>query len=232
MFIMILANTGSMMSLPLLSVYLAKDLDASVTQIGTVFTLANLIPLILQIFGGWLSDSMGRLRTIALGAVVATIGYTGFILAPNWQWMAVALMLEFVSGAMVAPSYSAYIADQTSEEHRAKIFGITNSLFTFVGIVGPPLGGYLADAYGFKLMLSLSAAIYGAAAVLRIWMAFSPRFREKSPEEAAELMTWRKFKSQIKTTFVLFIGGGLLTWILVIDYRMNSSPCITPPSGD
>jgi MFS family permease len=217
MITMILANTGSMMSLPLLSVYLTKDLDASVTQIGIVFTLANLVPLILQIFGGWLSDSMGRLRTIALGAVVATIGYTGFIIAPNWQWLAVALMLEFVSGAMVGPSFSAYIADQTNEKHRAKVFGITSSLYTFVGIIGPPLGGHLADTYGFSVMLSVSAAIYGTAAIFRIWMAFSPRFREKSPEERAELLTWRKFKSQIRTTFALFIVGGLLTWILIID---------------
>jgi len=217
MITMILANTGSMMSLPLISVYLAEDLGASVTQIGTVFTLASIVPLVLQIFGGWLSDSIGRLRTIALGATVAAMGYTGFIFAPNWQWLAAALMLEYVSGSMVGPSYSAYIADQTPEKQRARVFGITNSLFTVVGIIGPPLGGYLADAYGFTLMLSVSAATYGLAAMLRIWMAFSPRFREKTREEAAELVTWKKFKSNVQTTFTLFIGGGILTWILLTD---------------
>jgi MFS family permease len=217
MITMILANTGGMMSLPLISVYLAEDLGASVTQIGTVFTLARIVPLILQIFGGWFSDSIGRLRTIALGASVAAIGYIGFIFAPTWQWLVVALMLEYVSGAMVGPSYSAYIADQTPEEQRARVFGITSSVYTVVGIIGPPLGGYLADEYGFTLMLSVSAAIYWLAAALRIWMAFSPRFREKNHEKTAELVTWNKFKRNIHTTFTFFIGGGILTWILVTD---------------
>jgi MFS family permease len=217
MFAIILANTASMMALPLLSVYLAEDLGASVTQIGSVFTLAYIVPLALQIFGGWLSDSIGRLRTIALGAVVATFGYIGMVAAPTWQWLVVALMLEYVSGSMVGPSYSAYIADQTPEENRARVFGITTSLYTLVGIIGAPLGGYLADEYGFTLMLSVAAVLYGLAALLRIWMAFNSRFHEKTPEEAAELVTWKKFKSNFQTTFALFIGGGILTWILVTD---------------
>ena len=70
---MILANIGGEMVYALLPLYLA-ELGASVGQIGLTFTLAALVPLALQIFGGWLSDSIGRLRTIAIGSVAASFG--------------------------------------------------------------------------------------------------------------------------------------------------------------
>ena len=53
---MVLANTGGSMYGPLLPLYL-KSLNASVVQIGLFFTLSQIIPLALQILGGWISDS-------------------------------------------------------------------------------------------------------------------------------------------------------------------------------
>ena len=73
---MILANISSMMSFGYISLYLA-DLGAGVSDIGTVFTITSLVPLVLQIVGGWLSDSIGRLKTIAIGSVAGVIGAIG-----------------------------------------------------------------------------------------------------------------------------------------------------------
>ena len=57
MLAMILANIAGQMIYSMLSLYLI-DLGASVGQVGLVFTIASLIPIILQIFGGWLSDTV------------------------------------------------------------------------------------------------------------------------------------------------------------------------------
>ena len=57
MFAMVLANiAGSMYSI-LLPIYLT-ELGASMVQVGLVFTLSSVVILILQIFGGWISDSI------------------------------------------------------------------------------------------------------------------------------------------------------------------------------
>ena len=111
---MILANTASRMVFLLLPLYMRDELGASISEVGLVYTLANILPLVLQIFGGWLSDTIGRLRTIAIGAVVATFGYIGFAIAPSWQWIIVALLLEYVSGSLVGPSFGAFIATTPS----------------------------------------------------------------------------------------------------------------------
>ena len=112
---MVLANTGGNMYGPLLPLYL-KELNASVVQIGLFFTLAQIIPLALQILGGWISDSLGRLRSIAMGSVAGVFSYVGLILAPTWQWILVGEGLGSVTRSLVGPSFSAFIAEQSAEE--------------------------------------------------------------------------------------------------------------------
>lgn len=212
---MILANIAGTMYFALLAVYLADEVGASVTQVGMTFTLASIVPLMLQIFGGWLSDSIGRLRTIALGASVATIGYAMLPFAQTWQMATLALTVEYISGSLVGPSFSAFIADQSKEEERGKVFGIITSMYGIVGIVGPLLAGGLAELFGFRTMLGIAAILYTIAAGLRIWMAFTFDKKLDGVEaEKPDLLTLPKSLWQL----ILLIGsGGILTWIFLTD---------------
>ncbi|MCP4515969.1 MAG: MFS transporter, partial [Delftia sp.] len=88
MFAMVLANIAGRMYGSLLPLYL-KDLDASVAQVGLFFTLSRILPLVLQILGGWISDSLGRLRSVAWGSVAGLLAHVGLVLAPTWQWLLV-----------------------------------------------------------------------------------------------------------------------------------------------
>ena len=65
---MVLANIAGHMYGSLLPLYL-KSLNANVVQVGLFFTLSQIVPLALQILGGWISDLLGRLRSIALGSM-------------------------------------------------------------------------------------------------------------------------------------------------------------------
>src|SRR5512147_1354334 len=86
MLAMILANIGGNMYGPLEALYL-KELGAGIGQIGLFYTLSQIIPLLLQILGGWVSDSLGRLRAIAIGSVFGALGFIPLILADTWQWL-------------------------------------------------------------------------------------------------------------------------------------------------
>jgi MFS family permease len=210
---MVLANIASVMVFTILSVYLA-DLGASVSQIGIVYSVASIVPLVLQVIGGWLSDSIGRLRTVALGSLVAVFGYLGFWLAPTWQWVLVALAFEYVSGSLVGPSFGAYVADESDVAQRGRVFGLAQSIFMIVLVVGPPLAGWLSDQAGFKLTLLLAFILYLLATVLRIWMAFNKRFDSLKHLEPP---TWAGFRGQVGGILALLISGGVLTWILITD---------------
>ena len=213
LFAMILANIAGTMSNMLMPIYLT-ELGASVGQVGLVFTLTSVVILILQIMGGWISDSIGRLRAIAIGSLGGVLGFLFMLWAPSWQWMLLALSVTQIPYALVGPSFSAFIAENSTEENRGRVYGITDTLYQVVGVVGPPLGGYLAGLYGFKFMLLIATGFYTTAAALRIWMARTMR----SPEESEpRQLTLASFKQSLGLIWTLMVGGGVITWIFITD---------------
>jgi MFS family permease len=210
---MIFANIGGNMYGSFMPLYL-KDLEASITQIGLFFTLAQIVPLFLQILGGWISDSLGRLRAIAIGSVFGVVGFVPMVLADRWEWLLLAVALGAVARALVAPSFDAFIAEHSSEENRGKVFGISQAIFMIVSVVGPPLGGWLAGAYGFKLMLLVAGLFYFVAMLMRLSMA---REAARGSSGAQQELSFRSLKSNLRTMFGLVFSGGLLTWILLTD---------------
>lgn len=210
---MILANIAGQMLYSMLSLYML-DLGAQVSEVGLVFTLASLVPMVLQIFGGWLSDTIGRLRVIALGSSLAVFGYLIIALAPGWEWVLLGLSVEYISNAVVGPSFAAYISEQSDEAQRGRVFGLTSSLYMTVTVIGPALAGFLAFRLGFKWMLGIAFAFYLAATLLRVWMATSEHFAAK---REAQRPTLDGFKTQISAVFNLLFAGGIITWIWLTD---------------
>lgn len=213
MLAMILANLGGNMYAPLEALYL-QDLGASVGQIGLFYTLSQIIPLILQILGGWLSDSVGRLRAIAIGSVVGVFTYVPLILATSWEWVLVSSAIGAVTRSLVGPSFDAFIADHSAPENRARLFGITQTLFGVVSVVGPLLGGFLVEKTDFKRMLLVAAALYLAATVLRVGMA---REAAKGKEANPTKLTFAGLKTNLGMMVALILTGGLFTWIMITD---------------
>lgn len=214
MFAMILANTAAAMYPILLPIYLT-DLGASVQQVGLVFTATSLVSLLLQIFGGWVSDSIGRLKSIAIGSVGGVIGFLSLALAPTWQWMLVAMAVAVFPGALVGPSFGAFIAENSAEENRGKVYGITGTIFQITGVIGPALGGLLMGRFGFRPMMFAVVGLYGVAAILRIWMATT--MKEEANATRSNDLSMASFKTSIKKMWMLIVGGGILTWILITD---------------
>ena len=213
LFAMILANIAGSMTNLLMPIYLT-ELGASVQQVGLVFTLTSVVVLLLQIMGGWISDSIGRLRAIAIGSIGGVLGFILILVAPTWQWMLLAISVNQIPYALVGPSFSAFIAENSSEENRGRVYGLTDTLYQIVGVVGPPLGGFLAGQYGFKFMLLIATLFYTAAAALRIWMA---RTMKSQGERTPEKLTLASFKHSLGLIWGLLLGGGVVTWIFITD---------------
>jgi MFS family permease len=214
LFAMVLANIAGMMSPMLMPIYLT-ELGADIGDVGLVFTLTSISILVLQIFGGWVSDSIGRLRAVAIGSVGGIIGLVAMLLAPTWQWMIVAMSIYQIPFALVGPSFQAFIAENSAEENRGKVFGMTNSIYQITGIVGPPLGGLLAGAFGFKWMLAASGLLYAMAAGLRIWMATT--MKSQAVETTGEKLSMASFKTSMVRMLGMLLGGGVITWIFLTD---------------
>jgi MFS family permease len=117
--------------------------------------------------------------------------------------------------SLIGPSFGAFIAEETEEEHRGKVYGITDTIYTVVTVIGPPLAGWLADTYGFRIMLAVAAGIYICATTIRLVLAKIAGRKHKIG--SGEKLSFQSLKTNFKTILGLALAGGLLTWLLLTD---------------
>jgi MFS family permease len=211
---MVFANIAAEMYTSMLPLYM-KFLGADVIQIGVFFTVSQIVPLVLQVLGGWVSDTIGRLKSVAIGSLIGLGAFIGPVFVPTWQWLYLTETLNALTRSLIGPSFGAFIAEETAEEHRGKVYGITDTIYTVVTVIGPPLAGWLADTYGFRLMLAVAAGIYICATTIRLILAKVAGKRRQ--ETAKEQLSFDSLKSNSKAIFGLAVAGGLLTWLLLTD---------------
>jgi MFS family permease len=136
------------------------------------------------------------------------------LLANSWETMLIAIAVSQIPYALVGPSFGAFIAENSTIDNRGRVYGITDTIYQITGVIGPPLGGFIAGFYGFKPMLFVAAIFYTIAAGLRIWMATTMR----SPEESSpQKLTAKSFKSSLTLMIGMVLSGGVVTWIFVTD---------------
>jgi MFS family permease len=213
---MILANIAAQMIFPLQSLYV-QELGASVRQIGLFFTIASIAPLFLQILGGWLSDAAGRLQAIAIGSVAGAGAYLFYIFAPSWQWLLPASVLTAMAVAFVSPSFQAFVAQESTEETRGRVYGATSTMYMVVNIVGPMLGGMIAQGLSFRAVFIVAFALYGSAAVIRVIMARVASRKSRSEAGQPERPSLSGLRQSLVSVFGLIAAGGLITWIFISD---------------
>lgn len=212
---MILANIAAQMIFPLESLYVQK-LGANVSQVGLFFTIAAIAPLFFQVFGGWLSDSIGRLQAIAIGSVAGALSYVFYLFAPSWQWLLPSSMLTAMAVAFVSPSFQAFIAEESTEDTRGRVYGITSTMYMVVNIIGPVIGGAIAQGRSFQTMYLVAGCLYATAAVIRVFMARYAARRRKGQGQTSKA-SLAGFRRSLAAVAGLLVAGGVVTWIFISD---------------
>ncbi len=213
---MILANIAGHMYELLLPLYL-QDLGANVGQVGLFFTIGAIAPLLFQILGGWLSDSIGRLQAVAIGSLAGVAGYVVYLLDPSWHRLLLATATGALARSFVAPSYQAFIAENSTEETRGQVYGMAEGVFMVVGVIGPPIGGILSEKYGFTVMFMVAGSLYTAATIVRLFMARHAVRTERANDVQRERPSLAGLKLNLVALGGMIAAGGIVTWILLSD---------------
>ncbi|NQX47302.1 MFS transporter [Paenibacillus tritici] len=161
-----LAFTGIGLVVPIMPTYM-NELGIGGSMVGLLVAAFSLTQLLVSPFAGRLSDKMGRKKIIVGGLVVFAFSELLFGLA-NASWVLfVSRMLGGIGAAMIMPAVMAYVADTTSSEERAKGMGFINAAITTGFIIGPGIGGYLAEL-GIRVPFFVAAGAAGIVAVITL----------------------------------------------------------------
>lgn len=154
------------------------------------------------------------LRAIAIGSLAGVAGYALYVLSPSWHLLVLAQGMMALASCFVAPSFRAFIAENSAEHARARVFATVESIYAVVGIVGPILGGIVSERYGYRAMFMLGGSLYLAATIIRLMMA---KRSAPSAGTASERLTLAGLKQNLSAMGSLVLAGGAVTWLFVSD---------------
>ncbi|CAM3205268.1 MFS transporter [Paenibacillus taichungensis] len=181
MFNLFLVFAGIGLVIPVIPKYITM-LDITGSTAGLLTASFAFTQLIFSPLAGRLSDSFGRKRIIVTGMLVFACAEVIFGLADSALLLFVSRLMGGVSGAFIMPAVMAYAADMTTEEERAKGMGYINASFLTGYIIGPGIGGYLAE-FGIRVPFYVAGAAGLVAAIITTIVLRESRATRKSDEK-------------------------------------------------
>ena len=201
-------------SLPGMARFFASDY--AVVQLAVSLYLAA--TAILQLFIGPASDRFGRRPVMLVCFVIFLIGTVAAVYAPTVEVLLACRILQAFSSAGMVIS-RAVVRDTVETADAASKIGYITMGMSLVPMVGPVIGGFLDELYGWQSGFLLTF-VFGLVAFAVVYFNLNETNQSISPSFAAqfraypELLRSRHFWGYTSTAaftsgaFFAFLGGG------------------------
>jgi len=133
---------------PIWPIYIKSYLNASMTELGLMFSACNAVTAVMQIFSGFLSDKYGRKRIHVLGTLLAVLPPLMYTFACNWVDLVPWVMLSGLATGLYLPVRWTIVADVSSTKTMASTYSWTNISWLVGSTIAPFIGGTAADSFG------------------------------------------------------------------------------------
>lgn len=124
----------------LIAGFVGNNYSHAAEIIGIFATVWALMQFFFSPLLGMFSDRVGRRPVILISNAVSVVDFAIMALAPNLWWLFIGRVISGMASANLATA-TAYIADVTAPENRAKAFGLIGSAFGLGFVLGPAIGG-------------------------------------------------------------------------------------------
>ncbi|MFP4979160.1 MFS transporter [Paenibacillus sp. CN-4] len=178
-----LVFTGIGLIIPIMPEFM-NSLGITGSIVGLLVAAFSLTQFLFSPLAGRLADKLGRKRMIVSGMIVFTLSEVLFGIANEPLMLFLARLLGGASAAMIMPAVMAYAADMTTQDERAAGMGYINAAITTGFVIGPGIGGYIAE-FGIRVPFFSAGAAGLVAAVVTLLV-----LRESLPAKAASNETF------------------------------------------
>ncbi|MGO4108165.1 MFS transporter [Paenibacillus sp. YAF4_2] len=166
MFNLLLVFTGIGLVIPIMPKFM-ETLGITGGIVGLLVAAFSLTQLLFSPLAGRLSDKFGRKKMIVIGMILFAVSEALFGFASSSVLLFVSRLLGGIAAAMIMPAVMAYAADVTTKEERAKGMGFINAAITTGFIIGPGIGGYIAE-FGIRAPFYAAGAAGLVAAFINL----------------------------------------------------------------
>ena len=215
-FCLVVVTLGSGMIIPIFPFYV-ENLGAGGRELGLLIATAATMEFIFALAWGRLSDRRGRKPVLIIGLLGSAITMLLFGLSTELWMLFASRGLAGILTAATMPAAMAYVGDITSDEERGGGMGVIGSAMGLGVIMGPGLGGLLAEK-------SLSTPFFIAAglslAALLLMIVFLPESKKVEPVESTEKVQLIRL-GELKEA-LLGPVGGLLVLSFLLSFGLSN----------
>jgi MFS family permease len=209
--VMFVDRVGGTMLFPFFSLYITQKFGVGMTQAGIILGFFSIFSMLGSMIGGALTDKFGRRSLILFGLVFSALStLTLGLVNAFWMLYPLAVLTGLLSD-VAGPANQAMIADLLPEKQRAEGFGILRVVGNMAWILGPTMGGLIANSSYFYLFIS--DAVVSCIVAALFYMLIPETKPEAQPGEEGQsvLAAFAGYGKVLKDlAFVAFIVAGML----------------------
>ncbi len=135
----------------------------------------------LMLAFGRMGDLAGHALVFRLGLACVAVAFTLCALAPVYEWLLAARVLQGVGAALTLSCGPALITSLFAEEHRARVLGAYATMLALGGALGPSLGGLLVQEFGWPGVFWFRAPVALIPLLLLRDLPIPPRASAREP---------------------------------------------------
>ncbi|MFP3917672.1 multidrug efflux MFS transporter NorA [Lysinibacillus telephonicus] len=210
---------------------LMNELGITGTTVGYLTAAFAIAQLIVSPFAGKAADKFGRKIMIVIGLFIFGISELLFGIGREIEVLFISRILGGISAAFIMPAVTAFIADITNLDNRPKALGYMSAAISTGFIIGPGIGGFLAE-FGTRIPFFFAGGLGTVAAILSIILLSEPHRTEENEEQISDGKVGlnRIFAPKYFLAFILiFIASfGLAAFesffSLFVDHKFQFKP--------
>ena len=140
----------------------------------TLFVITGYLvaTIVAQMPAGTIADRVGYARALTWGRWIFGVGAAAGMLAPSLPIVTVGRLLMAAGGALIIPTAMALVRIASPPERRSRAFGIMGSVMGGAAALGPALGSWMTEHFGWRSLFLINVPI-----LLLSWM-LQPRVAE------------------------------------------------------
>ncbi|WP_141501086.1 MFS transporter [Paenibacillus luteus] len=178
---------------------IAKDLRLSGAVVGYLFAAMAFAQFLASPFTGVWVDSIGRKKMMVIGLLIFSFSEVLFGFSNEMWLLFVSRFLGGVGAAFIMPAVVTYIADKTTLANRAKGLGYQSAAISLGFIIGPGVGGFIAE-FGIRVPFFFAAAISFITAIV-IFFLLEESIPTDQLQKNRESAVRPKFIQEFKKSF-------------------------------
>ncbi len=144
----------------------AQSVGIPVEQLPLLWAVLHVSKVVSSLFGGHLSDILGRRRLIVSGWILYAAVYAGFAFVSSTVSVWLLFLIYGVYFGLVEGAEKALVADLVRAEQRGTAYGLYNLAFGITVLPASLLMGFLWDWRGPEVAFLVSATLGISAAIL------------------------------------------------------------------